>query len=176
MTRRDRFAGLDIFLGSRGDHLLREAILLTGSRESGEELLQESLVRLLERWDKIEGDPGGYLRRILYHLAVDRWRRPARRREILVAELPERETDEGSGWDLGSQLVDALPLLPRHQRAAIVLRYFVDASEAETAAILGCPIGTVKSASSRGLARLKELARNASAEEASRTLQKSFTD
>lgn len=170
------FAGLDTFVRTRGDILLREAWLLTGSRESGEELLQEALARLLLRWDKIHGDPEGYLRRILYNLSVDRWRWRARRREILTAELPDRPAIGDLGPSVTSDLVDALALLPRHQRAVLVLRYFVDASEAETAAALGCSIGTVKSASSRGLARLRELAQNASAEEASRTLQKSFTD
>lgn len=170
------FAGLDTFVRTRGDILLREAWLLTGSRECGEELLQEALVRLLLRWDKIHGDPEGYLRRILYNLAVDRWRWRARRREVLTAELPDCPAGSDPAASGPSDLVDALALLPRHQRAVLILRFFVDASEAETAAALGCSIGAVKSASSRGLARLRELAQNASAEDASLPLQKSFAD
>lgn len=171
-----RFAGLDTFVRERGETLLREAWLLTGSRESGEELLQEALVRLLRRWNKIEGDPEGYLRRILYNLAVDRWRWRAKRREILLAELPDRCARDESGRSYPSDLVDALALLPRHQRAVLVHRFFADASEAETAATLGCSIGAVKSASSRGLSRLRELAKNAGTDGTPGTLQESLTD
>jgi len=80
---------LERFLKARGDTLLRQAVLLTGSRESGQDLLQEALVRLLAHWHQVDGDPEGYLRRTLYNLATDRWRYQARRREILVAEPPE---------------------------------------------------------------------------------------
>jgi RNA polymerase sigma-70 factor (sigma-E family) len=167
---------LDTFIRTRGDILLREAWLLTGSRDSGEELLQEALVRLLRRWDKIKGDPEGYLRRILYNLAVDRWRWRAKRREILTADLQDRCAGGDQGGSFPSGLVDALALLPRHQRAVLVLRFFADETEAQTAAALGCSIGAVKSASSRGLARLRELTQNAGTEETPRILQESFTD
>src|SRR5215471_1505280 len=67
-------ADLESFLAERGDALLRTAVLLVGSREGGEDLLQAALERLLRHWRKIEGDPEGYLRRTLYHLAADNWR------------------------------------------------------------------------------------------------------
>ena len=63
-------ADLEQFLAERGDHLLRTAVLLTGNKEAGEDLLQAALERLLYRWPTIEGNPEGYLRRTLYHLAV----------------------------------------------------------------------------------------------------------
>src|ERR1700683_5707140 len=67
-------AGLESFRGARGEPLLRTAMLLTGSREAGEDLLQAGLERLLRHWHRIEGDPEGYLRRTLYNLAADGWR------------------------------------------------------------------------------------------------------
>ena len=62
-------ADLELFLADRGDPLLRTAVLLSGSKETGEDLLQAALERLLRRWPAIEGNPEGYLRRTLYHLA-----------------------------------------------------------------------------------------------------------
>jgi RNA polymerase sigma-70 factor (sigma-E family) len=159
MTDEDRFAELERFIQARGRDLLRQAVLLAGSREAGEDLLQDALVRLLRHWSKIEGDPEGYVRRTLYNLATDRWRRRKRRPEVVLAEPPERRDDAGLAVDLRMQLVEALSLLPAQQRAVLVLRYFADASEAETAAVLGCSVGSVKSAASRGLARLRELTR-----------------
>ena len=67
-------ADLELFLADRGDALLRTAVLLGGSKETGEDLLHAGLERLLRRWPTIEGNPEGYLRRTLYHLAADRWR------------------------------------------------------------------------------------------------------
>src|SRR5260370_3576161 len=82
-------AGLEVFLAERGDHLLRTAVLLAGGKEAGEDLLQAALERLLRRWPTIEGNPEGYLRRTMYHLAADRRRQPsAWRRELRL--LPPR--------------------------------------------------------------------------------------
>ena len=71
-------AELESFLAERGEMLLRTAILLTGSRDTGEDLLQAALERLFRNWRKIHGDPEGYLRRTLVHLATDGWRRNGR--------------------------------------------------------------------------------------------------
>jgi DNA-directed RNA polymerase specialized sigma24 family protein len=68
-------AALEQLLAEKGEHLLRTAILLTGSRADGEDLLQSALERVIHRWQKIHGDPEGYIRRTLYNLAVDGWRR-----------------------------------------------------------------------------------------------------
>ena len=163
MTDEDRFAELERFVQARGDSLLRQAVLLTGSREAGEDLLQEALVRLLRHWSRIKGDPEAYLRRTLYNLATDGWRRKRGQREVLLAEPPETHSGESSEAGLHVQLIDALSLLAPQQRAVLVLRYYGDASEAETAATLGCSIGSVKSAASRGLSRLRELSQAAGA-------------
>lgn len=163
MADEDWFAELERFVQARGDSLLRQAVLLTGGREAGEDLLQEALVRLLGHWSTIKGDPEGYVRRTLYNLATDRWRRRRRRPEVRAAEPGEERSDEGSELYLHVQVVEALSQLPPRQRAVLVLRYFADASEAETAAMLGCSVGSVKAAASRGLARLRELTTTAGA-------------
>jgi RNA polymerase sigma-70 factor (sigma-E family) len=153
-------ADLELFLGERGDYLLRTAVLLSGSREAGEDLLQTALERLLKRWATIEGDPEGYLRRTLYHLAADRWRQQAALRRQLRLLRPGVSTvvaDPTADVDMRDSLVRLLMQLPPRQRAVIVARYWEQLSEAESAQVLGCSVGTVKSATARGLSRLREL-------------------
>jgi RNA polymerase sigma-70 factor (sigma-E family) len=152
-------ADLELFLAERGEALLRTAVLLAGSRDAGEDLLQAALERLLRRWRTIEGDPEGYLRRTLYHLAVDNWRqqRAWRTRLRLLQPGASAVADGTVEVDLRDSLVRLLMQLPPRQRAVIVARYWEQLSEAELAQILGCSVGTVKSAASRGLRRLREL-------------------
>jgi RNA polymerase sigma-70 factor (sigma-E family) len=153
-------AELEKFLAERADRLLRTAVLLTGSREAGQDLLQTALERLLRHWRTLSGDPEGYLRRTLYNLAADGFRRQGRLR--LKLQLLRADTrpppDVTAQVDLRDALVRMLVQLPPRQRAVLVLRYWEQLSEAETAAVLGWPEGTVKSAASRGLRRLRELA------------------
>ena len=153
-------AELERFLAERADHLLATAVLLTGSRDAGEDLLQTAVERLLRRWRRFDGDPEGYLRRTLCNLAIDGRRRAGRWRQkegLLRAGL--RQTPDPAGdVDLRDALVRLLVQLPVRQRAVLVLRYWEQLTDAETAAVLGCAEGTVKSAGSRGLARLRELA------------------
>jgi RNA polymerase sigma-70 factor (sigma-E family) len=157
----DRMVGeLDGFLTERGDPLMRTAVLLAGSREAGQDLLQTALERLLRHWRTLEGDPEAYLRRTLYNLAADGFRRQGRLRRKLVllrAETPA-PADATAEVDLRDALVHILLQLPPRQRAVLVLRYWEQLTEAEIAAVLGWPEGTVKSAASRGLRRLRELA------------------
>lgn len=151
---------LERFLAERADHLLRTAVLLTGSREAGEDLLQTAVERLLRRWRRFDGDPEGYLRRTLCNLATDSYRRAGRwrQRERLLRAGPWQTPDGAGDVDLRDALVRLLVQLPARQRTVLVLRYWEQLTDAETAAVLGCPEGTVKSAGSRGLARLRELA------------------
>jgi RNA polymerase sigma-70 factor (sigma-E family) len=154
-------AELECFLAERADHLLRTAVLLTGSKEAGEDLLQTAVERLLPRWRRFDGDPEKYLRRTLFNLAADGYRRAGRWRQkerLLRAEQLTRTLDETGDVDLRDALVRLLMRLPARQRTVLVLRFWEQLTDAETAAVLGCAEGTVKSAGSRGLARLRELA------------------
>lgn len=157
MRHRDRFEGLEMFLAERGNALLATAALLAGGQPAGEDLLQTALERLMRNWHRVTGDPEGYLRRTMYHLAVDQWRGRRRRPEVLIEVDWFGNRDATAELDLRHALVQALALLPPRQRAVLVLRYWEQCSEAETAQALGCSVGTVKSTASRGLARLREL-------------------
>jgi RNA polymerase sigma-70 factor (sigma-E family) len=151
-----RYDDLTAFLDARGDALLRTAVLLAPGREAGEDLLQEALERLLRKWHKVDGNPEGYLRRIMYNRAVDGWRRRARRPEVLGLPVEAAVADHASRLELRLALVAALELLPPRQRAAVVARHWEQLSEAETAAALGCSVAAVKAAAARGLKTLRK--------------------
>lgn len=157
MRWRKSFEGLDTLVAERGDALLATAVLLTGSRTAAEDLLQAALERLMRHWNRVRGDREGYLRRIMYHLAVDQWRSRRRRSEVLASVEPPARPDGTDALHLRQALVQALATLPPRQRAVLVLRYWEQLTEAEAAETLGCSIGTVKSTASRGLSRLREV-------------------
>ncbi|MDT7572653.1 MAG: hypothetical protein QOE05_2827 [Actinomycetota bacterium] len=145
------------FVSARSRHLLQTAYLLTGDRHRAEDLLQTALTRAYLRWDRIESeDPEGYVRRTLANAHIDWWRRKPWREEP-TAELPETAgPDQAAAYDVRNAVLSALAGLSRRQRAVVVLRYYEDLSEAEIAAILGCSPGTVKSAASRAMSKLRE--------------------
>jgi RNA polymerase sigma-70 factor (sigma-E family) len=156
-------AVLEQLLTDKGEHLLRTAILLAGSQSDGEDLLQNALERVIQRWRTIRGDPEGYLRRTIYHLAVDGWRRKkAWRARLGLLAAPDAVPDGADAVDQRDRIVRLLHSLPPRQRTAIVLRYWEELSEAEAANAMGCSVGTVKSVVSRGLRRLRELSEPAS--------------
>lgn len=157
MRWRKSFEGLDTLVAERGDALLATAVLLTGSRTAAEDLLQAALERLMRHWNRVRGDKEGYLRRTMYHLAIDQWRSRKRRPEVLAGVEPPGRSDGTDALDLRQALVQAVATLPPRQRAVLVLRYWEQMSEAEAAETLGCSIGTVKSTASRGLSRLREV-------------------
>lgn len=157
MHWRKSFEGLETLVAQRGDALLATAVLLTGSRTAGEDLLQAALERLMRHWNRVHGDKEGFLRRTMYHLAIDQWRSRKRRPEVLASVEPPHQPDATDTWHLRQALIQALATLPPRQRAVLVLRYWEQLSEAEAAEVLGCSIGTVKSTASRGLARLREV-------------------
>ena len=145
------------FVAARSRHLLQTAYLLTGDRHRAEDLLQTALTRAYLRWDRIVSeDPEGYVRRTLVNAHIDWWRRRPWREEP-TAELPDRpEPDAAGAYDARDAVLQALAVLSRRQRAVVVLRYYEDLSEHEIAAALGCSTGTVKSAASRAMAKLRE--------------------
>jgi RNA polymerase sigma-70 factor (sigma-E family) len=149
---------LEDLLTVRGEGLLRAAIMLAGSHADGEDLLQAALERVYRHWGRIDGDPEGYLRRTLYHLAADGWRRQGiLRTRLRLLRPPAEGPDETSAVDRRDELIRLLRHLSPRQRTAVILRYWEELSEAETARLMGCSVGTVKSAASRGLSRLREL-------------------
>jgi RNA polymerase sigma-70 factor (sigma-E family) len=150
-------AGYAAFVSAGWSRYLWTASLLAGDRHHGEELLQECLVKLYTRWSRVagNGDPHAYLRRMLVNGNVSRWRRW--RREQPVAETPDQPDERGPGGEPDHALRRAVLSLPRQQRAVIVLRYFEDLSEKDTAAVLGCSVGAVKSTHSRALSKLRAM-------------------
>jgi RNA polymerase sigma-70 factor (sigma-E family) len=151
---------LESFLAGRADRLMRTAVLLTGSHDAAQDLVQTALERLIRHWHRLDGDPEGYLLRTLYNLATDGFRRRGRlqRKLLLLRAGTQPLSDPIAEVDLRDALVRLMLQLPGRQRAVLVLRYWEQLTEVETAAVLGWPEGTVKSTAARGLQRLRELA------------------
>ena len=148
---------------ARSPALLRTAYLLTGSRADAEDLLQTTLAKTYLAWDRVRDREAvdGYARRVMVNAQTSFWRRK-RVDERPTDALPEPShsrhgaRDLTADLDLHDALWTALAGLPKRQRAAVVLRYYEDLSEAETAAVLGVSVGTVKSTTSRALAKLRD--------------------
>jgi RNA polymerase sigma-70 factor (sigma-E family) len=143
------------FVAQATPSLFRIAYALTGRQQDAEDLLQTALERLVPRWRRVE-DPTAYVRRIMYHEHIGRWRRWGRR-EVPVEALADRPApdDPAQSVVLRHALRAALRELGPRQRAVLVLRYLEDRSEAEVADILGCSPKTVASQASRALHRLR---------------------
>lgn len=143
------------YVAARGRALWRSAWLLTGDAQQAEDLVQTALVKCWRRWDQIAADHSvdGYVRRALITTYTD-WRRRRWTGEVSTAVLPD-------GWATAPDLAvrqdvrAALARLTRGQRAVVVLRYYDDLTEAQTAAALGVSVGTVKSQTARALATLR---------------------
>jgi RNA polymerase sigma-70 factor (sigma-E family) len=138
--------------------LVRYATALCGDPTEAEELVQSALVRVALRWPFVrdKDNPDGYVRRAIVNGYLTTWRR-IRSRETSVAEPPEVGVvaDSATGIDDVMTVRRALATLPPRQRAVLVLRYLEDRSEQETADLLGCSVGTVKSQASKALAKLR---------------------
>jgi RNA polymerase sigma-70 factor (sigma-E family) len=149
------------YVTARQGALYRASLLLTGHREDAEDLLQLALTKLAARWVRVHrtGSPDRYVRKILYHQHVSRWRIRRRRAETIAADPPEVAAPHDQATDSVMRLAvaQALRQLTPKQRAVLVLRYFEDLPEAEVAALLGCTVGTVRSQTHRSLARLRAL-------------------
>ena len=147
--------GFEEFVAARRQALLRTAYLLTGSHDDAEDLVQVALVKTVPHWSRIADHPEPYVRTVLARESVSRWRR-RRWREVSTATLPERHAPETDPTDREALRVALTTLAPR-QRAVIVLRYFEDLTERQTAEALGIGVGTVKSQTRDALARLRGL-------------------
>lgn len=141
------------YVGARRAALVRTAYLLTGSAEDAEDLVQTALIKAVPKWGRIADDPEPYVRAILARESVNRWRR-RRWRELHTDTVPEQhaQTVDIEGRE---SLRSALAALAPRQRAVIVLRYYEDLTERQTAEVLGISVGTVKSQARDALARLR---------------------
>jgi RNA polymerase sigma-70 factor (sigma-E family) len=155
----NRYEGFAEFVHARGGALARAAYLLTGDHQHAEDLVQTALAKTAVHWPTVRaGDPVAYVRRVLYHEHISRWRR-RRLRETLFPRPPEENrADEVDAAENRIVVRDALSRLSRRQRAVLVLRFFEDLTEAQTADLLGIGVGTVKSHTRDALARLRQVA------------------
>lgn len=157
MNPQDEAAFRD-FVAAARPRLVRTAYLLCGDSHEAHDLVQVTLMRVHRRWRSIERTdlPVAYARRILVNLAASFWRRRLRAPLVVVGTAGEPVgADPYTEYDDRAELWQAVHALPPRMRAVLVLRYWEDLSEADTAAALGCSIGSVKSQASRGLERLR---------------------
>ncbi|MGH8889497.1 MAG: SigE family RNA polymerase sigma factor [Acidothermaceae bacterium] len=156
----ERHKVFDEFARARMPELLRFGHALTGNPHAAADLVQDALERTMIAWPRVEkqGDPEGYVRRIMVNRNISIWRR--RRRETLMLEIPEdpgrRNTSHDEPMIRDAALWERIKALPPRQRTVIVLRYYEDMSEAQIAAVMGSSVGTVKSQASRALATLRK--------------------
>jgi RNA polymerase sigma-70 factor (sigma-E family) len=150
-------SGFREYVTTRSQSLLRTAYLLTGNRADAEDLVQAALAKTYQAWDRIEDRQAldGYVRRAMVNTHISWWRR-RRLDEYPTDEIPDRAVaDHAPGSDLQHTLRRAVDRLPQRMRAAVLLRYYEDMTEAEVADALGVSLGTVKSTVSRAVAKLR---------------------
>jgi RNA polymerase sigma-70 factor (sigma-E family) len=157
MSVTDRIAFGD-YVARRSQVLLRAALALTRNRADAEDLLQATLVKAYQSWDKIDDAAAldSYVRRVMANTHISGWRR-RRVDEYPTDELPDAAAsgDATGDSDLHDVVQRALDRLPRQMRAAVMLRYYDDMTEPEVAAALGVTVGTVKSTVARAVAKLR---------------------
>jgi RNA polymerase sigma-70 factor (sigma-E family) len=151
---KDGYESYVAFVTARQPALIRAATLVSGDPELAQDLVQDALVKLALSWEKVRnGYPEAYVRRILYRDAIS-WRRRFRRERLgVVVDLPLPDPTDAA--DARLALHAALSRLTTKQRAVLVLRFYEDLSEHQTADLLGVGIGTVKSQTHAALARLR---------------------
>ena len=150
------------YVRARQPVLLRTARSLTANPSDAEDLLQTALTKTYVAWERIEDHRAldGYVRRALVNTRTSQWRK-RKVDEFVCEELPEPESVPGGNDPAEQQALHdamwrAIMKLPARQRAMVVLRYYEDLSEVQTAEVLGVSVGTVKSAVSRALGKLRE--------------------
>ncbi|GAB3399343.1 SigE family RNA polymerase sigma factor [Flindersiella endophytica] len=144
------------FAAARQQALGRMAFLLTGEHHAAEDLVQIALAKAYLAWDRIRAKDAteAYVRRIIVNEYTSWWRRTWRRREQVTDELPERPACDDD-YGERDEIWQAIRRLSPKQRAVIVLRYYEDLTEVETANVLDVTVGTVKSQTSRAFTRLR---------------------
>jgi RNA polymerase sigma-70 factor (sigma-E family) len=149
-------AAFQEFVMARTPALMRTAYLLTRDHQLAEDLVQTALFKAAKAWERIEGQPEGYVRRILYTESVS-WHRRRRLRETL-GDTHDAPARPDADVDLQVSLERALDQLTPRQRAVLVLRYYEDLTESATAQVLGIGVGTVKSLHRQALQKLRTCA------------------
>ncbi len=154
-TDQARGNDFESFVQSRQDSLLRTAFLLVGDAANAEDITQNALAKLYLAWGRLGqiDHPDAYVRRVLVNEANTLWRKPWKRREFTVAEMPDVEATTSPTHS--AEVWQWINTLPSGQRAVVVLRYYEGLSEAEIAEVLQLSTGTVKSQASRALAALR---------------------
>ena len=155
----DRDREFHAYFEARVAVVRRTAYLLCGDWHRAEDLAQTALAKLYVAWPRLNrnGQVDAYVRKIVVRAAIDDSRRWFRRRETTMSAVPDIETAGAPGVDDVLDVRRALAELPPGQRAAVILRYWEDLPIAETAELLGCSEGTVKSQAAKGLAALRHL-------------------
>lgn len=145
------------YVRARQQGLIRFAYLLAGDHHTAEDLVQTALAKTYLSWGRLRdrGAVDAYVRRIIVNENASLWRRAWKRNERPSDELPETVAGSAVDVEQDDAMWRAVQQLPTKQRAAVVLRYYEDLSEADTARILNCSLGNVKSQTSRGIARLR---------------------
>jgi RNA polymerase sigma-70 factor (sigma-E family) len=147
------------FVAARSAALHRAAYLMVGETSLAQDLVQEALTKTYAAWPRLhdKGNAEAYTRKAITTTAISWFRRKGWSHERSSAELPDRATPGHDDQVAQSTwLWECLMTLPVRQRAAIVLRYYEDLTEAQTAETMGCAVGTVKSQVSAGLAKLRQ--------------------
>ncbi|NUW31461.1 SigE family RNA polymerase sigma factor [Nonomuraea sp. SMC257] len=154
----DRYDGFREFVLARQQALMRSAYLLTGDAHLAEDLMQSVLLKVAGHWPRLvrSGAPEAYTRKAMVNQYIS-WRR-RRQAEVSTADPPEHGHAHDNATVDRIVLREALARLTPRQRAVIVLRFYEDLSERQTAEILGCSLGTVKSQTHHALGRLRVLA------------------
>lgn len=146
------------FVRTHGADLLRSSMLLTGSQDRAEDLVQETLTRLIPQWERVATaeSPLAYVRRSMINRYLSQ-RRLMSSRDISVRDVPEHVMTSDVAGDVALRIAahELLGTLSDKQRAAVVLRYFHDLPDAEIAAVLGCRVATVRSMIRRALGALR---------------------
>jgi RNA polymerase sigma-70 factor (sigma-E family) len=151
-------ADFEAWMAARQGRLLRTAYLLTGDVHAAEDLVQTALAKLYLAWDRVSDAPSvdAYARKIMVNEHTSMWRRLWRHREVVTDTTSHEVAVRAQEYDgVSAALWTAVRSLPERQRAVVVLRYYEQLSEQETADALGVTVGTVKSQASRALGTLR---------------------
>jgi RNA polymerase sigma-70 factor (sigma-E family) len=157
MARRNTAAFAD-FAAARAGALYRAAYLIVGDHALAEDLVQEGLTKTYVAWPRLrdKGNAEAYARKAITTTAITWWRRRGWDAEKPRDDVPEIAVDDHSdGVGEHDAMWAVLQALPPRQRAAVVLRYYEDLTERETAEAMGCSVGTVKSQVFAGLEKLR---------------------